>query len=607
MPNYNNFRNSYRRDNESSNVFQQRRLIVKEKEISEDRKHRIIDWITMYRRNIQIFCSHYFELDLFPYQQMWLYEMGTCDSFVAICSRTTGKTWLLAVFACAKAVLYPNSEIVVVSSTKDQAGNLIDKIEALRNDKPNLARELSNVVTNTNNWEASFHNGSVIRVVAARDSSRGKRSTFTIYDEFRLIDKTVVDSVIRKFSYVRQTPYMKVEKYKNIEVLIEEPKETFISSAYHKGLWWFDETKINIKSMLKGENSGFFAVDYRVALYHNLITKKQIARERSKMDEITALEEIDNIPWGESSDAYFRLKMFERARTIKKAFYPQRIETYNTKKNPYNIPRQLGEIRVLCCDTAQRAGKANDLSITACLRLLPTHKGYFRELAYMESYSGVDSITQSLRIKQILYDFDADALVLDVAAGGGGLPIYDQLGVITKDSERGLEYPPMTVMRHNSIDDSNYDELVKRTLGIDAKPIIYPFSATAKLNSILAVEMRDKLQKRMFGILIDEIEAEEWLIRNNGEYLKNGKDITSGAFFINPYVQSSLWINECVGLSMTMLSGNLRLTESSGRRKDRYVSVAMGNYYASLLDQELLRQIDDTDDLSVLMSVTYFG
>ncbi len=607
MPSYKNYRNNFRRRAEQDNVFDNPKIIVKEKEISEERRKRLIDWTTFYRRNIHRFVEHYFGIKLYPYQIIWLYMMSISDSFVAICSRTVGKTWLLAVLTCARAVLYPNSEIVVVSSTKEQAGILVsDKITSLYNNYPNLAREISNIVTNMNKWQVDFHNGSVIRIVASRDSSRGKRSTFTVYEEFRLIDKLILDSVIRPFSYVRQTPYLNSEKYKEIEALIEEPKEVFISSAYHKGLWWFDETKKNIKSMLKDENSGFIAIDYQVAIRHHIKTLRQIKNEISKMDEITALEEYYNIPWGESSDAYFRLKMFERLRLIKKAFYPQKIDTYNAKKNPYGIPKLPGEIRVVSCDTAQRAGRANDLSITSCLRLLPTHRGYFRELVYMESFSGVDSITQALRMKQVFFDFEADALVLDVAAGGGGLPIYDQLGILTKDAERGIEYPPMTIMRHPNIDNSEYEELSKRTLGMDAMQVIYPISANVKLNSLMAVEMRDKLQKKMFGLLVDEMAAEDYLISNNKEYMKLD-DSNSRNYFLSPYLQVSLYINECIGLSMSLISGNLKLIESPGNRKDRYVSVAMGNLYASYLDQELLRMEDGKTDIDVLMSVTFMG
>ena len=417
-----------------------------------------------------------------------------------------------------------------------------------------------------NKWQVDFHNGSVIKVVAARDSSRGRRSTFTIYEEFRLIDKEVLDSVIRPFSYIRQAPYLKSPEWTNYG---EEPKEVFISSAYHKGLWWFAETKKNIMDMLKGQNAGFIAFDARIAIHHHIKTRRQLRNEVSKMDEITALEEYYNIPWGENSDSYFKLKQFSRARHIERAFYPQKNDNYNPKKNPYDIPKVEGEIRLLACDVSQRSGKANDLSITWCIRLLPTHKGYFREVVYGESFSGENSILQSLRIKQLFYDFNADVVVLDVASGGGGLPMYDQLGQITKDSERGLEYPPMTIMPHSTIEDATYAELSKRTLGLNAIPVVYPISASAKLNSIMAVEMRDKLQKKLFGLLVDETRAEDYLIKSkSGEYMKSD-DVNAKAFYMHPYVQTSLLVNEAINLTMTLSSGNIRLTEPSGARKHR--------------------------------------
>lgn len=602
MPSYKNFKDEYRRRTETDNIFKNPKIMIKEVEIRGKRRERLIDWITFYRRNIHRFIEHYFGISLHPYQILWVYLMGISDSFVAICSRAVGKTWILAVFACARAVLYPNSEIVVVSSTKEQAGVIVsDKIASLRNDYPNLAREISNVVTNMNKWQVDFVNGSVIKIVASRDSSRGKRSTFTIYEEFRLIDKAVLDSVIRPFAYIRQVPYLKNPQY---EFLGEEPKEVFISSAYHKGLWWFDETKKNIKAMLKGDNAFFIALDYIISIRHHIKTIRQIKNEISKMDEITALEEYYNIPWGESSSAYFKLKMFNKSRTIKKAFYPQKMDNFNAKKNPYGIQKIDGEIRIIACDIAQRAGKSNDLAITSCIRLLPTHKGYFRELVYIESHSGQDSISQGLRVKQIFYDFEADVIVLDIA--GAGIAIFDQLGIVTKDTERGSEYPPMTIMQHQMIEKDIYDELSKRTLGLNAIPVIFPISGTAKLNSAIAVEMRDKLQKKMWGFLLDETSAEDYLIKSSyaKEYLAQD-DFSNKAWLLSPYIQTSLFINETINLSMSIISGNIRLTENSGARKDRYTSVSYGNFYASLLDKDLIREDDDKDEWEVIKDVTF--
>jgi reverse gyrase len=166
-------KSDYKRRTEKKSILENP-LVTKTTIFTEEKRNKIIDWITLYRRNIHIFVQHYFGIKLYPYQILWIYWMSMSDSFVAICSRAVGKTWVLAVFACARAVLYPNSEIVVVSSTKEQAGVIVsDKITNLRDNYPNLAREISNITTNLNKWQVDFWNGSVIKVVASRDSARG--------------------------------------------------------------------------------------------------------------------------------------------------------------------------------------------------------------------------------------------------------------------------------------------------------------------------------------------------------------------------------------------------------------------------------------------------
>ena len=577
-------------------------LTVEQKE--EQSRNNLIDWVTYYRRNIHRFVEHYFGIKLYAYQVLWMYAMSRADSYVAICSRASGKTWLLAVFACAIAVLYPDSEIVVVSSTKEQAGIIVeDKITDLQSNYPNLAREISHLTKNMNKWQVDFYNGSKIKIVASRDSSRGKRATFVIYEEFRLIDKEVLDAVIRPFSYVRHTPYLMKKEYSHLK---EEPREIFISSAYHKGLWWYEETKKNIYDMVRGFNAGFIAMDYAVSIRHGIKTVKQIRSEISKMNEITALEEYFNIPWGENADAYFKLEMFLSARRIKRAFYPQREDVYSRRKNPFNIARTDGELRILSCDIATRAGKANDLAITGCIRLIPTSKGYIRELVHMESYSGVNTIVQCLRIQQIFNDFDADYIVLDVAHAG--ISIYDGLGSITKDPERGVEYPALTVMAHDTISQKITDELAKRTMGLNALPLIYPVTATPRLNSEIAVDMRDKLQKKRWHLLVDEREAENFLSRSNykKEFSQSGNSFIK-SWYLAPYVQTSLMINECINLSMKLLSGNIKLTEDAGSRKDRYTVVSYANFFASLYDKDLIREIDEEDEFEVWAQNSFFG
>lgn len=571
-------------------------------EIEVQRRENIIDWITFYRRNIQLFVEHYFQIKLYPFQKLWLYALGKYDSFVSICSRGVSKSWILGVFACAIAVLYPDSEIVIVSSTKAQAGLIVeDKIQSLNDNHPNLAREISKITTNMNKWQVDFYNGSKIKVVASRDSARGKRSTLLIYEEFRLIDKDVLDAVIRPTAYIRQTPYLMNSKYAHLK---EEPRELFISSAYHKSEWWWDETKINIINMLKDKNAGFIAMDLVLAIRHNIKTPNQIRNEVSKVSEIVALEEYLNIPWGESADAYFKLDMFMPLKKMTQAFYPQRSDVYNDRKNPFGIKKVDGELRLISCDIASRSGNSNDLSITSCIRLIPTSRGYLRELSYMESHEGMNLSLQALRIRQIFEDFESDYLVLDIA--NVGYSLYQDLGKLIQDPERGIEYAPLTVIDHETLDRKEIEELMRQTTGLNALPLIYPITASARLNSEIAVQMRDKLQKKMWNFLVDEQEGEEYLM--NSKYKKEflSGDSYTRAWYKHPYIETSLFINESISLSMKLLSGNIKLVENSNARKDRYTSVSYGNYFASLLDKDLIMEEEIEDELETWTAYSFF-
>ena len=269
-----------------NNQFRARKVMAKvdHNEIWEDN---VIEWTTYYRRNIHRFIRHYFGIILHWYQDLWVYFMSICDNFVAIAARSAAKSWLIGILASARATLYPGSEVVIVATTLKQADVIIKKIKMLQNDYCNLAREISDY--NATEHSFIFHNGSTIRIAGCRESSRGMRSTFTIGEEFRIMDKERFDKIARPFAYVRQAAYLTNPDYAHLR---EEPKEILISSAYYKGMWWYQETINVIKMMLRGQSAGFFALDYLIAINHGIKTKKVIERERALTDEITFMMEL---------------------------------------------------------------------------------------------------------------------------------------------------------------------------------------------------------------------------------------------------------------------------------------------------------------------------
>lgn len=65
-------------------------------------------------------------------------------------------------------------------------------------------------------------------------------------------------------------------------------------------------------------------------------------------------------------------------------------------------------------------------------------------------------------------------------------------------------------------------------------------------------------------------------------------------------------INESIALEMQVQNGLVKLQEPEGARKDRYTSISYLNYYASLLDKELLREKSTSDEnLDAFLGVTY--
>jgi len=593
------FQDDFRKDSKTKNVFRKRKDMVLANDIETQKRENIIAWNTLFRRNVGLFIEMYMGIKLFPYQKIWLYLMSVSDVFTSVCSRASAKSFLCAAYSIARCILYPGSLVVIGSSTIKQAGLILSsKVQQMRNDSPILEREIISLTANLNNYEAIFANGSIMRVVAANEGGKGNRATTLILDEFRLLKKEIVDTVFIPFLYVRPAKFKDNPEYSDYPD--EEPKKISLSSCGFKSEWWWLDCVSTIKMMLEGKSAGFFATDYLITVFHKIKTRKQIEAEREQADPISFSLENENIPAGQSGKAYFKSQMFPR--NIKNAFYPMRQDNAS-KKNPYGIPKQDGEIRVIAVDIASRANRANDNSIIGCARLLPTHRGYNRKLCYLESSHGSNTISQALRIKELFYDFGADYLVLDLQQVG--ISIFDSMSSVTVNSERGVEYPPFTVLESPHVDEKVKEELRDRTLGVNALPVVFPISATQKLNSEIAVAFRGVLQKKLWDFLCSDLDAEDHLIKTNAkEFLETKDDLSMRTWFLHPFIQSNLLVGECLNLEMSIVNGTIKLDEGNGL-KDRYTAISYLNYFVStVLDRDLLRQEDGMSDEEAILAVT---
>lgn len=544
-------------------------------------------WASFYRANPHRFVKEYLGINLKIFQQILIYFMNHYYYFMYLASRGQGKTFLTAIYCCVRAILFPETKIIIASGTKGQAREVIEKIEDMRNNSPNLAREISDLSTSSNDPKVEFHNGSWIKIVASNDNARSKRANLLVVDEFRMVDLNIITKVLRKFlTAPRQPKYLNKPEYKHLQ---ERNKEIYLSSAWYKIHWSWNRLLSYFKAMVEGKKYFVCGLPYQLAIKEGLLMREQVLDEMSEddFDETAWSMEMECLFFGESEKAFFKFEDLEKNRRLAKPLYPKDYYNLIKDKSFKYEPKKDGEIRLLSCDIAGMAGKENDASAYTVIRLIPTSKGYDRHVVYIESLVGGHTVTQAIRIRQLFDDFDCDYLVLDTQ--NLGLGIFDQLTTPLYDKERNKEYEPWTCI--------NDEKMAERCTYQNATKIIYSIKGNSQFNSECAVLLRDGFKRGKIKLLVSEIDGKEYLHKLQGyDNLPTEQKVVYESVF----VQTTLLVNEMINLEADRTdNGLIRLKEPKSKRKDRYSSLTYGNYIANELEREFLKQdeYDETDEL----------
>jgi hypothetical protein len=542
-------------------------------------------WTAYYRDNPHRYAREYLGVNLFLYQIVLLWAMNKYNFFMYIAARGQGKSYLIAIYSVIRAILYPGTNIVLASGTKGQARLIItEKIFALKNNSKNVEREIKEFKTSANECYVAFWNGSKITAVTSGDSARGYRANILIVDEFRLITKETIDTILRPFLNVNRTPpYLQKSQY---NTLTEENKEIYISSAWYKNHWIWDNFKSYLNGMMDGKDYFVAVLPWQLSVYHKLLSYKRVQQQMTQddFDQMSWDMEFEALFVGENENAYFKLDHIQKCRTLPKPFYPptdlEFVEAKDTpRKKLSNMPKQAGEIRIVSMDIAlMGSSKAvkNDTTAFTLLRLLPEEASYRRDVVYMESLAGLHSETQAIRLKQLYYDFEGDYVAMDTM--GNGISVFDNVTRILYDKDRDVEYPAWTVVNDEAMDDRKMDK--------NAIPLIYSIKGNPELNHKVASGLRSAFEQKKIRLLINDIEAREELVETKGFLKKSSEEQTR---LLKPFVQATALTNELVNLIYRVQSGYVKIEEVGTTTKDRYSSVAYGNYVATLLEQDILR------------------
>ena len=548
-------------------------------------------WAAYYRSNIHRFVEDYFHVSLKLFQIILLVMMDRCATFVFIACRGLGKTFLSAVFICARAILYPGSKICIASGTRGQSVNVIEKIlQELVPNSPELANEIDMSKTQINGTNAIlvFKNSSYIKVVTASDSGRGNRAHLLLLDEFRMIKKDVIDTILKKFQASPRHPgYLDRPEYKGRADLYERNKTMYLSSAYYKDHWSYMRCKDSCRFMLDEGRSNFVCgLPYQLAIQEGLLMEEDVIEQISETDfnEIRWLMEMCAEFWGGADGSFFNYDAIAKNRRIEYIMLPDAVSMKIPSSTKFRIqPKQPGERRLLSVDVALMASTKyrNDASAVFINQLVPTKTSrYMNNIIYTESHEGLRTEAEALRIRKLFEEYDCDHIILDVKSFG--LSVYDALSSELIDPDSGEVYPPLCCC--------NNDELASRCSDPDIpeeRKVIWAVNGSAKFNSDCAIMLREGFRSGYIRLPIVEDDAETLMNAIKGF---GNLPLQDRLEFVLPYVNTTLLINELVNLRHEESSGVVRILEKSTMRKDRYSSLSYNYYVALQLEKKMRRE-----------------
>lgn len=558
------------------------------KETANDKSIRRMEgvarWASYYRENPQRFVKEYLNITLKLFQKFLIYAMMHNNHFMFWACRSLGKSWLTALFSVCRCILFPNTKISVCCCVRSQGNKVLRKITEDFMVKygwgsDNLRREIETWKISENEAFIKFRNHSWIRVDTATDNGRGERANILVVDEFRLVDIKVLNTVLKRFlGDPRHPRYLDLPEYRDNEDLLESNVDIYMSSAWFKSHWSYDKSKAYTVNLLGGRKGYFVcALPYQMAVMSKLKKRSEIEDEMSEtdFDEMSWEMEMGCMPFGADDDAFFSFDDISNCMTLQTVVYPF------SKTKDIEIPTLLdNERRILSIDIALMASKRhkNDAASLFINRAIPTNQNHYKaNIIWLDTYEGLLTNELALIVRRLFELYNCTDLVID--AHGNGMGVYDLLVQDMIDVETGEVYPALSCC--------NDDAMADRCKDPKAKKVIWAIKASAKFNSDIAKALRAGFQNNNINLPVSEQEAEVFLRDKMKGYKK--MNLNQQIQYKLPFYNSDLTRRELVNLEGKINGADVKLSEKTGMRKDRYSSLAYNYWVQCELERINLR------------------
>lgn len=518
-----------------------------------------VNQIWYYRTHLDIFVEAFFSTEekpikLFPFQKVILRQYGNCQFIDDVESRGLGKTFKAALALFGLGVLYPGSDILIVSKTARQAILSIKYIKALAEKNTNVAREIRGNIKISKDYACvTLRNGTLIEAMAmSTDGSniRGLRRKIIYVDESAWIKTEVTTDVLMPILELRRDVFWKLKD----EGFKDYPSK-FIqtSSAYLKSCDYFQRFKSNLIDMKNGDEQKFVcALPYTIGVRYGILSNDFVLGQKRKMP-VNSFEMEWNAKFiGSADGAYFPYDLTEPCRTL---------ETIELKQ-----PRQSKTRYILSVDVATSTAETADNASICLIKLPENPNGTFKKLLVnMRTYHGftLEKLANETRLFCIKFP-NIEKLIIDVnAIGEGMLALLNNPYV----DENNKEYPPLILDTSEA-----YIKGIKIIRGI---------RADNKYNNRIATATRMYLENKSLRMPVTSAN-----LRRDAELDDSGKRLSQEELGI--YIEADALQYE-MGNIITRItaSGNVVYeTSASNQLKDRYISLAMALEYVLTLEEE---------------------
>ena len=495
---------------------------------------------------------------LFFYQRVFLRAVMRHRYAYATFPRAYSKSFLSVLVLMIRCVLYPGSHLFVTTGGKEQAAGIArEKAEEICKLIPGMKNEIDwsrgATKASKNMVEYIFKNGSKLDIIAAQQSSRGKRATGGLMEECILIDQTLLNEVI--------IPTMNVDRrLADGSRQEDEPvnkSQIYVTTAGWKNSFAYEKLiQLLIQQITEPGSAIVLGGTWRVPVMEKLLRKSFI--EELKLDgtynDSSFAREYESEWSGDAENAFFSAEKFDKHRVLLQPEYE--YSGRSTKSAFYVLGIDVG-----------RKGCTSEVCV---FKVTPQAQGAsLKTLVNLYTWDEEHFEAQAINIKKLFYKYKARQVVID--ANGLGIGLVDFMVKDQIDPETGELLPNFGV----SNDEENfYKQFRTADTEIDA---MYLIKANAPINTEAHSYVQTQLSSGKIKFLIDENQAKVKLMSTKmGQQMDNDKR----ADYLKPFTLTTILREQMLNLVEENEGVNIILKQSSRSiKKDKFSAFEYGLYY----------------------------